>query len=130
MRELKSGEVDQAGKSDELKKPIGYYSQLYNVNEINSYYVRDGTYLKIRELSLGYTFNRDQLQSVLPFLGLQNATIRLIGRNLLTFTDFPGYDPETGFSEQEFGGSAVIGRTDAYRYPNFRTITAMVDVTF
>lgn len=127
MRELASGEVDQAGKSDQTKKPIKYYSLLYNVNEVNSYYIRDGSYLKVRELALGYTFNRDQVRSLLGFMGLQGATIRLVGRNLLTFTDFPGYDPE---ASEGTGGSDVIGRTDAYNYPNFRTITAVVDLTF
>ncbi len=127
MRELASGEVDQAGRPDELKKPIKYYSTLYNVNEANSFYIRNGSYLKVRELALGYTFSRDQVRSLLGFLGLEGATIRLVGRNLLTFTDFPGYDPE---ASEGTGGSDVIGRTDAYNYPNFRTITAMIDLTF
>jgi hypothetical protein len=89
--------------------------------------VLDGNYVKVRELAVGYTFNRDQIRSLLGFLGMEGATIRLVGRNLFTFSDWPGYDPET--SEGTFG-SDVIGRSDAYNYPNFRTITATIDLNF
>jgi TonB-linked SusC/RagA family outer membrane protein len=127
MREGASGFVDQQDKSDATKKPYAYYQILYNVNETNSFYIRKGDYLKVRELALGYTFNRDQIQSVLGFMGMEGATIRLVGRNLFTFTDYPGYDPETS---EGTGGSDAIGRTDAYNYPNFRTITATIDLIF
>ncbi len=127
MRELASSFVDQENKADGLKKPIKYYSLLYNVNEINSFYVHKGSYVKVRELAFGYTFNRDQVRSVFGFMGMEGATIRLVGRNLLTFTDYPGYDPEVG---EGTGGSDAIGRSDSYNYPNFRTITATIDFIF
>jgi TonB-linked SusC/RagA family outer membrane protein len=127
MRENASSFVDQQNKSDETKKPFKYYQLMYNVNAKNSYYVFDGNYVKVRELAVGYTFNRDQIRSLLGFLGMEGATIRLVGRNLFTFSDWPGYDPET--SEGTFG-SDVIGRSDAYNYPNFRTITATIDLNF
>jgi hypothetical protein len=126
MRELKSAFVDQQDTADSLRKPIKYYSTLYNVNETNSFYVFKGDYIKVRELALGYTFNRDQVRSVFGFMGMQGATIRVVGRNLFTFTDYPGYDPEVG----ESLNSDVVGRTDDYRYPNFRTLTATIDFIF
>ena len=127
MREGASGFVDQQNKPEANMKPYAYYQILYNVNETNSFYIRDGSYLKVRELALGYTFNRDQVRSVLGFMGMEGATIRLVGRNLFTFTDYPGYDPETS---EGTGGSDAIGRTDAYNYPNFRTVTATIDLIF
>jgi TonB-linked SusC/RagA family outer membrane protein len=127
MRENASAFVDQGGKAEETKKPFKYYQLFYNVNSVSSYYIHEGTYVKVRELAVGYTFNRDQVRSVFGFMGMQGATIRLVGRNLLTISDWPGYDPEVS---EGTGGSDVIGRTDAYNYPNFRTITATIDLNF
>ena len=47
--------------------------------------------------------------------------LSLIGRNLLTFTDYKGYDPEVGNS---------IVRLDAFDYPRYRTFTGSVEITF
>jgi hypothetical protein len=127
-REWKHGEVDQAGKADGLKKPISYYSALYNVNEISSHFVEDGTYLKLRELSLRYTLDQALLGRLIGNrFGLTQASINLIGRNILTWTDFTGYDPEVGSG---WGGSDAIGRIDAYQYPNYRTFTASLELVF
>ncbi len=127
MRENAIGLSDQIGKTDETKKPFAYTQIFYNVNAASSFYAMDGTYVKVRELALGYNFNREQVRSLLGWMGMQGATLRLVGRNLLTFTDWPGYDPEVGTGT---GGSDVIGRTANYNYPNFRTITATIDLTF
>jgi hypothetical protein len=56
-------------------------------------------------------------------------SVNLIGRNLLTFTDFQGYDPEV--SDGGGGvGSEVIGAIDNFGYPNFRTMTASLEIVF
>jgi TonB-linked SusC/RagA family outer membrane protein len=123
-RELKHGIVDQVGKPEGQMKPLGYYPALYNVNEISSHFVEDGTYLKLRELSLRYTMDEDQLGGA---LGLTRASLSLIGRNVLTFTDFTGYDPEVGSGT---GGADAIGRIDNYQYPNYRTFSASVELVF
>lgn len=128
IRENKSGQQDQSGKPEGLKKPIGYYQTLYNVNASNSHFVEDGTFVKLRELSLGYniptSFVRDLFGGA-----IKGANISLIGRNLLTITDYTGYDPEVGVSGS-VGGSAAVGRIDAYQYPNFPSLTGSVELTF
>lgn len=123
-RELKHGAVDQADKPEGLRKPLAYYPVLYNVNEISSHFVEDGTYLKLRELSVRYTLDEDQLGGL---WGLTRASINLIGRNLLTITDYTGYDPEVGGG---WGGADAIGRIDNYQYPNYRTFSASVELVF
>ena len=45
----------------------------------------------------------------------------LIGRNLLTFTDYKGYDPDVG---------GAIVRLDSFDYPRYRTITGSFEITF
>jgi TonB-linked SusC/RagA family outer membrane protein len=121
MREWRGGEADQAGKADGLKKPVAYYSDLYNVNADNSHYVEDGTYVKLREVSLRYTLDQGTLEKFGGGFGLESASFHITGRNLLTWTDYQGYDPEVG---------GIVGGEDSYQYPNFRTITAVLELVF
>ncbi len=130
-REKRSGDQDQAGKADEFKKPVAYYESLYNVNAMNSWFVEAGDFVKLREVSLTHSVSPRMLDSY--FGGrVSRLEIQLIGRNLLTFTDYSGYDPEVGFNDGENrgGGSQAIGRIDTYQYPNYRTISASVRLVF
>ncbi|MBE0591839.1 MAG: hypothetical protein IH616_05495 [Gemmatimonadales bacterium] len=122
---------DQPDVPLEQQKPQGYYNQLYGLVGlgIDNYFVQDGSFAKLREVSVRYRFDRAQLASV-PFLrAFDGIAISLIGRNLLTFTDYASYDPETGESGGEVG-SAAVARVDGYNYPNFRTFTAALEVNF
>jgi len=83
--------VDQAGKPDNLKKTRKYYGSLYDVNQNNGYWVEDGTYVKLRELAVTYNFNDEVLRKTKL---IKDAKLSLIGRNLLTFTKYQGWDPE------------------------------------
>lgn len=60
-----------------------------NESQPNSYFVEDGSYLRLRNLQIGYNFN-------IPTLGVQNAQVYLQGTNLFTITDYVGADPEMG----------------------------------
>lgn len=53
-------------------------------------WLHDGSYLRLRNVTLSYRLNRDQLSK----LGLKGCQISFIGTNLLTFTRYPGLDPE------------------------------------
>jgi TonB-linked SusC/RagA family outer membrane protein len=116
----------QAGKSDETKKPIDYYQTLYNTNSTNSHFVEDGSFIKLREMSVGYRFSRDQIGRFLP-IGIDALRLELIGRNLLTFTDYSGIDPEVGNSG---AGGVTENPTDSFDYPNFRTFTLGINIDF
>ena len=83
--------VDQAGKPDGLKKTRKYYGSLYDVNDNNGFWVEDGSFLKLRELAVTWDFS-DQVTSAIP--GLSSAKLSLIGRNILTISDYTGWDPE------------------------------------
>ena len=86
----------------------------------------DATFLKLREVSLSYEMKPKFLQ---PFV--KNLRLSLIGRNLLTITGYPGFDPE-GVT----GSSANGVDTNAFRvesndqYPLYRTITCALAFTF
>jgi hypothetical protein len=122
-RDYNHADYDQANKAEELRKPVGYYQDLYFTNSITNWYIEDGTFVKFRELSAQYSFNRNQLQSLFGGLGMERLTVGLIGRNLLTWSDYSGFDPEVG-NLFDFDGF------DGFGYPNFRTFTAKIDVVF
>jgi TonB-linked SusC/RagA family outer membrane protein len=116
----KSADVDQTGKPQELKKPIEYYVALYSANSPTDYFVEDAGYVKLREVSLRYRVTGRPL-SWLSRFGATGASISLIGRNLFTFTDYKGYDPEVG---------GTLVRIDSFDYPRYRTFTGSIEFIF
>lgn len=125
-----SWDMDQAGKPEDARKPVQYYGVLYNgLAPPNNHFIEDGSYVKLREMSLRYEFDQSQLANV-PLLGqFQGLGINLVGRNLLTWSDYSGFDPEVGFAGGDLG-SAAINRFAGFNYPNFRTFSASLDLTF
>ena len=117
----KSHDVDQAGKAQELKKPVEYYVSLYAANDPSDYFVEDAGYVKLRELSVKYRFG-PRAVSLLRSVGARGAAVSLIGRNLLTSTKYKGYDPEVG--------SNTLTRLDSFDYPRYRTFTGSIEITF
>jgi outer membrane receptor protein involved in Fe transport len=77
-------------------------------------YLEDATYVKLRDLSLRYSTDASWIQA----LGASRAQVEIVGRNLITFTDYSGYDPEINM----FGLSTVERGTDFAVYPNPRTV--------
>lgn len=70
--------------------PKGYGAAVFRIFEN---WIEDGSYVKLRELSISYTFN-------LRGFFIRNLQVSLIGRNLLCFTKYTGYDPETTITNQ------------------------------
>ncbi len=117
---------DQAGKPEAAKKPAGYYAVgFYNGLDPSDYFIENGTYAKLKELSVNYTFVQDQLRKV-GLGGLTELRLGLIGRNLFTITDYSGMDPEVSGL---FGDPFQV-RMDWFQYPQFRTFTAVVEIAF
>lgn len=123
-------DADQGGKPDHLKKPIAYWGTegVYHRNRANSYWLQNGDFVKLRELSVRYTLNNSDLPGFLSALNINRAILNVSGRNLKTWTGYAGYDPEVGKST--FGGSAAVGRIDEYFYPNFRSFGVDLTLVF
>jgi hypothetical protein len=85
----RSADVDQAGKPQALKKPIEYYVALYDATNPTDYFVENNGFVKLREVSLRYRFGGRML-GLIRNLGARDASVSLIGRNLLTWTDNKG----------------------------------------
>jgi TonB-linked SusC/RagA family outer membrane protein len=112
----------------EQGKDIAYTdgsSNIYNQSAASSYFVEDGSFVKLREVSLSYTLDAEMLQSALGTGAVNQVRFSLIGRNLLTLTDYTGWDPEVGLRSD-----ANNFRLDEYAYPNFRTFTGSVNFQF
>ena len=95
-------------------------------NEGNtSVYVQDGTYLKLREVTLAYNlpakFTRGLLGS-----GVRYARLALSGRNLLRFTGYRGLDPEVS----NFGNQAIVRNIDVAPFPPSRSFFFSIDLGF
>ena len=126
-RDNRAAAMDQYGKPENQKKTYDYYKALYNVNTYNNHFVEDGTYLKVREMSLYYSVSNTVLNRI--FNGFfKEFKVGVIGRNLLTFTNYSGYDPEVGSTEGN--GDNTIQAWDEFSYPNFRTFTGSVEFKF
>ena len=92
-RDNRNAIMDQAGVAEGEKKTQDYYQSLYAANGDLEHWVEDGSFVKLREASLFYTFERDQLSGIAN--GFFNSLrLGVTGRNLLTFTDYTGWDPE------------------------------------
>jgi hypothetical protein len=123
----RSGEEDQTGKPEGLKKPAAYYDALYNGNDENEWFVEPGGFVKLRELSIRYRVPVQALRG-LRSLGISGASLALVARNLFTITNYSGYDPEV--RDEETGANNPVARVDDFDYPRFRTITMTVLLEF
>lgn len=121
-RDSRNGIMDQAGVPDGQKKAFDYYQGLYDVNSNNSYWVEDASFVKLRELSVGYSFSANEMTSLLGSDIIKGANLRVIGRNLLTFSDYSGYDPEVGNFRNPYDGTGT--------YPNFRNVAVSLTLNF
>jgi hypothetical protein len=125
MQDLRSGDMDMRGKPDSEKVPFSVFTQsLYNGLVASDYFVENGTYVKLRELSVAYNLGGRAMQMVGLNRIASGVKLALIGRNLYTWTDYTGFDPDVT------AGSDFNFRVDGFRYPNFRTITGQVELTF
>lgn len=90
-----------------------------NIN-ISDRYIEDGSYLRIQNVTLGYTLP----SAVSERIGLSKFKVYGSVQNLYTFTDYSGYDPEVGAYNQ----NALLLGVDVGRYPTPRTFTVGLNV--
>jgi TonB-linked SusC/RagA family outer membrane protein len=94
-------------------------SSFSTINVPNSYFVEDGSYLRAKNVQLGYTLPPSLLQKV----GAEQLRIYLQATNLFTITRYSGLDPEVG-------GSTTVFGIDEGAYPASRQYTVGLNLTF
>ena len=91
-------------------------------DRISDRYVEDGSYLRLKNLALGYTFPKKFIKS----LGVENLRLYCNIQNLFTITGYDGYDPEIGVSTMSIN---VMG-VDYGRYPSPTTYSFGLNMSF
>ena len=94
-----------------------------NGSEASSRYIVDGSYIRLRTASLGYTFNSKQLSKY----KIDKLRIYVSGQNLLTITKYPYWDPEV--NADSFDSNIAKGN-DFYTPPQPRTFLVGVNISF
>lgn len=104
-------------ENKDAKYPQYIYSDPYNATSTSSRFLYSGNYLRISNLTLGYTLPKKWTEKVL----IQRLRAYISVDNLYTFTasDFVGYNPETS-------ANGVI----AWQYPATRTFIGGIQLTF
>jgi hypothetical protein len=86
-------------------------------------FFEDGSFVKLRELSIAYTFSGPYIQNR---LGFATAEVRVAGRNLHTWTNYTGVDPETSVGNAQF---APIRGVDYFNNPQTKSLVLSVSLT-
>ena len=97
-------------QGDVVDYPRPYSDEFQNTRSVISFYIEDGSYLKIKNIRLTYRFN----SSIAQKMKMKGLTIYCYVNNPLTFTAYSGYDPE--FSTY----SALSIGMDTNRFPRNR----------
>lgn len=99
-----------------------YGKQLNNELVYVSHYIEDADYLKLDNVTLGYTLPSNSIK------GISNLRIYVSGLNLVTFTGYKGIDPEGVSYTGDFTFAPGMDHRD--KYPTTRTYTIGLNVTF
>ena len=84
-------------------------------SRMSSVFIENGSYLRIKNLAIGYTLPKKWLQKV----KIENLRVYFNVQNLYTFTKYKGYDPEVGAYNQ----GVLLRGVDYARYPSQRIYT-------
>jgi TonB-linked SusC/RagA family outer membrane protein len=92
---------------------------------ISTRYVYDASYIRLKNLSLGYILPKNMVERV----NLRNVRLSVSAQNLLTITDYPGLDPEVGYgnSRNNAAGNLYQG-LDYGSYPNVKAYTLGINI--
>lgn len=103
--------------SDDAPRPVWAYSTKSHTRA-SRLHVEDASFVRIRNISLGYTF--------LDILGISRLRVYASATNPFTFTKYSGYNPEVS----NHGGSAIIAGEDFGNYPVSRSYILGINVSF
>lgn len=93
---------------------------------VSTRWVYDGSYVRLKNATLGYTFANEALEK----LKLSKLRVYISGQNLVTFTDYPGLDPEVLYRTDNNRGNNVNIGLDYGSYPNAKAYTMGINISF
>lgn len=101
-------------------QPRAIWYDLPNNARDSDRFVEDGSYMRLKNLVLGYTVPEGMANR----LGFTDLRVYVQGQNLVTWTDYSGFDPEVNYS----GNTDVTRGTDFYTLPQARTLSFGVNL--
>lgn len=106
-----------------VRNPNSDYPRADSKDDIpNDRFVHDASFLRLKNISLGYTFNMDKLTNK----AIKSLTLSANGNNLYLWKHYNGYDPEVS-TESE---GSTIRRMDNGAYPTSRTVIFSAEIKF
>ena len=125
--------MNMGTKNNHLKEALNYWTENntnttiprigYSVSGvIVDQYLEDASFLRISEITIGYSLPRLKLNT----LHIERLRFYLTGSNLFTITGYSGYDPEVNI----YGSSASMLNMDNGSFPRAKSITVGMNITF
>ena len=108
-----------AGQTVQLTRTNWWQDLGSGFGPVASQFMEDGSYVKLREISVGYTFDEPFVRNM---TSLSSINVRLAGRNLHTLTKYTGIDPETNLA----GAETLLRGVDYFNNPQTRSIVLTV----
>ncbi|HUH46938.1 MAG TPA: hypothetical protein VLZ54_07285, partial [Arenibacter sp.] len=99
---------------------------IINSAAVSTRYLKDGSYLRLSNLTLGYSFDVKSMPWASNWL--QELRLSFTGQNLFVITDYDGYDPEVN-TDSSTGGIQSFG-IDKNAYPKAKSFVFGVNVSF
>ncbi|HEU5210133.1 MAG TPA: TonB-dependent receptor [Longimicrobiales bacterium] len=109
-------------ENTDTNEPRAVWGDPNNNTRDSDRFVEDGSYVRLKNLVVGYTLPT----SLAGRLGARTARIYFQGQNLLTGTDYSGFDPEVNYA----GQTSITRGTDFYTLPQTRTVTIGFNLGF
>jgi TonB-linked SusC/RagA family outer membrane protein len=107
-------------QGDITKWPIPRNNSMGNARELSSLYIEDASFIRLRNVRLTYNIPGKTMSKI----KMRGASVYVYGNNILTWTDYNGYDPEIAFNNPLQMGQ------DNGRYPRKREYGAGINLNF
>ena len=114
------------GEGTSNTQPRASWTTKSNNARPSSRFLEDGSYVRLKNLQLGYTLQPNTLK----FAGFSQTRIYISGSNLLTLTNFSGLDSEMTVSDNSKNEGDRSSGIEWGTYPSAMTIMVGIDITF
>jgi TonB-dependent starch-binding outer membrane protein SusC len=114
------------GEGSSNTQPRPSWTSKSNNARPSSRFLEDGSYIRLKNLQLGYTIP----EKILAMAGVSKTRLYVSGTNLLTLTKFTGLDPEMTVSDNSKNEGDRSAGIDWGTYPSAMTIMFGIDITF
>jgi TonB-linked SusC/RagA family outer membrane protein len=112
------------GEGTSNTQPRASWSAKSNNVRVSSRFLEDGSYLRLKNVQLGYTFKLPEKWSI------ENLRVYLAGTNLFTLTKYQGLDPEMTVSTNSASEGDRANGIDWGTYPVAKSYTVGLNITF